>query len=108
MGEDTVMVVLTTVETKEDGERLARAMVEERLAACAQVSGPMVSHYWWEGKVERAEEWLVRLKTTAGRYPALEERLVELHLYSLPQVVAVPAEAAFGPYREWVAGEVHA
>ncbi len=105
-GKGGLLVVLTTTESREDAERLARSLVEERLAACAQVSGPMTSWYWWEGRLESAEEWLLRLKTSTAAYPRLEARLVELHPYSVPQVVALPVEAAYGGYEEWALEQV--
>ncbi len=58
--------VITTVETREDAERIAKAMVESRLAACAQVAGPITSTYWWKGRIEDATEWQCLLKTRGG------------------------------------------
>ena len=67
--------VTTTVATQADAERIAAALVEERLAACVQVAGPIISTYRWQGAVERATEWYCHCKTTRARYPALEARL---------------------------------
>jgi periplasmic divalent cation tolerance protein len=97
--------VTTTVATRDDAERLAGALVSERLAACVQVQGPIRSTYRWRGAVETAEEWYCHAKTTAARLPALQARLAELHPYDIPEIIAVPIVAGHGPYLEWIAAE---
>jgi periplasmic divalent cation tolerance protein len=94
--------VLTTTEYREDADRISRSAVEARLAACAQVIGPIVSTYRWEGAVETAEEWQVLLKTAADRYDALEAFLREQHSYELPEVIATPIVAASAAYLSWI------
>ncbi len=106
MEQKGIAVVLTTTETREDAEKIAASAVERRLAACAQVEGPITSFYWWEGKMERSEEWLVRLKTTWERYTDLEQAIVEVHPYSVPQIVALPAERVLEEYKKWLCSEV--
>ena len=86
--------------------RSHRALVEERLAACAQVLGPMVSVFRWEGAVERADELLLLAKTTDARLAALTARAVELHGYDVPEVVAVALVGGNADYLDWVANEV--
>ncbi len=76
-------------------------MVQERLAACAQVTGPVSSVYRWQGEVETAAEWYCHLKTTAARAPALLARIRELHPYDTPEIIALPAEAD-PAYLRWV------
>jgi len=80
--------VVTTTDSREDADRLARLAVEARLAACAQVVGPIASTYRWRGSVETAEEWMVVMKTGAGRAAALIERLQAEHRYEQPEIVA--------------------
>ena len=80
--------------------------MEERLAACAQVSGPLTSTYRWEGQVERASEWYCHLKTTLDRLPALESRLRELHPYEVPEIIAVPIVQGNADYLEWIRDSV--
>ena len=81
---------------------LARAAVEARLAACAQVAGPVASTYWWEGALERAEEWLVMLKLPADRYQELAAFLTERHSYDEPEIVATPIVTGSGSYLSWI------
>ena len=86
-------------------DRIATALVEERLAACVNVLPGLRSVYRWEGRVEAADEVLLLVKTMPGHYERLQARLLELHPYELPEVLAV--EPAFGlpEYLRWVADE---
>jgi periplasmic divalent cation tolerance protein len=94
--------VTTALPDQAAAERLAAVVVEERLAACAQVHGPISSTYRWEGKIERATEWYCHLKTTAGRLPALQARIAELHPYDVPEIIAVPILDGNPDYLSWV------
>jgi periplasmic divalent cation tolerance protein len=94
--------VTTTVATQADAERIAAALVEERLAACVQVAGPIISAYRWQGAIERATEWYCHCKTTWARYPALEARLRELHPYETPEIIALPIVAGSPAYLAWI------
>lgn len=76
--------------------------MEEKLAACAQVTGPVSSFFHWEGQLDSATEWFCFLKTSADRYPALEQRLTSLHSYETPEVIAVPIERCSPEYAAWV------
>jgi periplasmic divalent cation tolerance protein len=84
---------------------LARTAVEARLAACAQVAGPIASTYWWEDGVERAEEWLLLLKLPAAGYQALADFLAEQHSYDEPEIVATPIVAGSDSYLSWITEE---
>jgi periplasmic divalent cation tolerance protein len=97
--------VMTTVESEADAERLAGALVGERLAACVQVVGPIRSTYRWQGAVERATEWLCLAKTTAAACDALMARIGELHAYDTPELTAVPIERGSDAYLGWIAAE---
>ena len=94
--------VTTTLPDRAAAESLAARLVEERLAACAQVVGPVSSTYWWQGAVEHAEEWYCHLKTAASRFPALQRRLRELHPYDVPEIVAVPIADGDPDYLAWI------
>ena len=94
--------VTTTVATQADAERIAAALVEERLAACVQVAGPVISTYRWQGAIERATEWYCHCKTTRARYPALEARLRELHPSETPEIIALPIVAGSPAYLAWI------
>lgn len=98
-------VVLVTA-PKDQADGLARALVEQRLAACVNVLPGVHSHYRWEGRLEAAEEALLLIKTTPDGYAALEAGVRALHPYQVPEVVALPAAAAFAPYAAWVADNV--
>jgi periplasmic divalent cation tolerance protein len=97
--------VSTTVEKKEDADRIARTLVETRMAACVQVLGPIRSTYWWKGKVEEAVEWLCVMKTREELYAALEEKLRSLHPYEVPEIAAVPVVKGNEPYLRWIEEE---
>lgn len=98
--------VFTTVDSREAAQRLARVLVEGRLAACVQVLGPLQSTYWWEGAVESAEEWLCLIKATQDVYQALEEAIRASHPYDVPEILAVPVTAGHSAYIEWLARNV--
>jgi periplasmic divalent cation tolerance protein len=97
-----VVIVLTTIGATEDAERLARHLVDERLAACVNLLPPMVSTYRWKGQVERDSEQQMIIKTTRDRLPALETRLKELHPYELPEFVVVSVAGGNQAYLDWV------
>jgi periplasmic divalent cation tolerance protein len=99
------LVVQTTTDSRAEAVELARGAVEGRLAACAQVSGPVASTYWWEGTVERAEEWLLSLKLPAGGYQALADFLARSHSYDEPEIVATPIVAGSAAFLTWIEEE---
>jgi periplasmic divalent cation tolerance protein len=97
-----VVIVLSTVPDEQTGDRLARALVDERLAACVNLHGPMVSVYRWKGEVERDAERQLVIKTTRDRVPALEARLKALHSYEIPEFVVLAVEEGSRAYLDWV------
>jgi periplasmic divalent cation tolerance protein len=98
--------VLVTVPDSATGEALGRTLVEERLAACANIVPGIVSVYRWEGTIQRDSEALMILKTTVAAMEALRERIVTLHPYDVPEVLALPVVDGHGPYLRWVEDEV--
>ncbi|HSD26506.1 MAG TPA: divalent-cation tolerance protein CutA [Vicinamibacteria bacterium] len=96
------IVALSTVATPEDAERIARALVERRLAACVNVVPKVVSVYRWKGEICRDEELLLVVKTRRERLDALREAVVGLHPYEVPELVALPIEAGHEPYLAWL------
>lgn len=98
---------MTTVERKADAQKIARFMVQKRLAGCVQVIGPMISTYWWKEKIEVAEEWLCIIKSHRDRYPEIEKAILEIHPYDLPEILAVPVTAGSKNYLEWLHNEIH-
>jgi periplasmic divalent cation tolerance protein len=99
--------VQTTTDSRAEAVELARTAVELRLAACAQISGPLASTYWWGDSVERAEEWLLTLKLPAAGYQALAEFLTRRHSYDEPEIVALPIIAGSDAYLSWIEEETH-
>jgi periplasmic divalent cation tolerance protein len=99
------IVVLVTTPTPERAAEIARAAVGERLAACGNVVPGLRSVYRWEGKVQDDAEALLVLKTTRARFEALRERVLALHPYDVPEVIALPVEAGSAPYLAWIAAE---
>ncbi len=97
--------VQTTTDSRAEAIELARVAVESRLAAYAQVAGPMTSTYWWDGEIERAEEWLVMLKLPADRYDELADLLTERHSYDEPEIVATPIIRGSASYLTWIMEE---
>ena len=97
--------VQTTTDSRAEAMELARVAVESRLAACAQVAGPMTSTYWWDDGVERAEEWLVVLKLPTDRYEELAALLTERHSYDEPEIVATPIIRGSASYLTWITEE---
>jgi periplasmic divalent cation tolerance protein len=98
--------VQTSAGSEQEAERISTALVERRLAACVQVSGPVSSRYRWQGKVEHEREWLCLAKTEAGRYDEIEAAIRELHSYEEPEIVATPIVAGSRGYLEWLSRAV--
>ena len=98
---DELILILTTMPDDDRAAGLARTLVEERLAACVNVHGPMTSTYRWQGRVEVEAERQLAIKTTRARRGALEARLRALHPYELPEFVVVDATGS-DAYAEWV------
>ena len=97
---------ITTTETKVDAQAIATAVVEKRLATCVQIVGPITSTYWWQDEIETAEEWLCIIKSRQDLYPALEETILKIHPYDVPEILAVPVVAGHKDYLKWLDGEL--
>ena len=99
---ETFIQVMTTTDKREDAERIARALVEARLAGCVQIVGPMTSIYRWKGKIETAEEWLCLVKSREELYGAIEAAIRSLHPYETPEIIALPIAAGSRDYLDWL------
>ncbi len=102
-----VVVVLCTLPPGDAASSIARTLVEERLAACVNLVPQVRSIYVWEGAVEQADEQLAIIKTTVDGVAALRARLVALHPYDVPEVIALPVDDGHLPYLGWVRASVH-
>lgn len=99
-------IVLTTAGTVDEARRIALHLVENRLAACVNVVPQVESIYHWQGKVESATEWLLVIKTTAERFPAVRDALGALHSYDLPECIVLPIEDGSAAYLRWLGESV--
>ncbi len=102
----TVVLVTVSVPDAVTGDRIADALVEQRLAACVKRSGPVRSTYRWEGRVQRDDEWLLGCVTVEDRVAALTVAVRRLHPYDVPEVVATPVVAGDAEYLDWVVAQV--
>lgn len=101
----TLRVVLSTAPDTEAAKSIARTLVEERIVACVNIVSGVHSVYRWQGKIEESGEVLLVMKTVQDRLSALVSRVKELHPYSVPEVLALPVDAALPAYAAWVADE---
>ncbi len=94
--------ITTTTETKEEAEKITQYLVEQKLAACVQIIGPIASIYRWKGKVETANEWLCLIKTREEFYDKVETTIKKLHSYETPEIIAVPIIKGSKEYLNWI------
>jgi periplasmic divalent cation tolerance protein len=95
-------LVLTTTSSAEESKKIARALVERRLAACVNIVPKIESVYRWEGKVEEAQEYLLLIKTTEAAFAHLRDALQQLHSYDLPECIALGIEDGSSEYVKWI------
>jgi periplasmic divalent cation tolerance protein len=100
--------VVTTIDSEQKAAEIARVLVEERLAACVQVLGPITSTYRWKGRVETSREWQCMAKSRRDLYDRVEEAIRRVHSYEEPEILAVPIEAGSRSYLAWVEEQVQA
>ena len=98
------MLVFTTCANREEASRIARVVVEERLAACVQIVGDIQSVYHWQGAIEESREVLVLIKSLVASFEDLQARITGLHSYETPEIVAIPILAGAKDYLAWLAG----
>ena len=99
--------VRTALPSQTDANKIAQHLVTERLAASAQITGPIASTYWWKGEITNAEEWLVTAKTHKALYNKIEQAIRRLHPYEEPGIIAVPMAAGSTSYFSWIAKETN-
>jgi periplasmic divalent cation tolerance protein len=98
--------VITTTATRDEADAIARTLVDERLAACVQVTGPVTSTYRWQGAIESGQEWLCVIKTLRSHFELVERAIRQRHSYEVPEIVAFEIVAGNADYLAWLAGEV--
>ncbi|WP_329131906.1 divalent-cation tolerance protein CutA [Streptomyces sp. NBC_01476] len=99
------VTVLTTTDDPAKADTLATGAVEAKLAACAQIEGPITSVYRWQGALQKDQEWRILFKTTAERYPDLEAHLKAHHDYTTPEIIATPITHGSAAYLSWITTE---
>jgi periplasmic divalent cation tolerance protein len=101
-----IVMIFCTCGTHDEALTVAHSLVEARLAACANVLPPVHSIYRWEGNVETADEVLLIIKTTRERFPAVRDRIAQLHTYDTPEIIAVPVLDGSDKYLAWLRDQV--
>jgi len=96
------MVVFVTASSRKEADKIAQALVKEKLAACVSIVPEIYSRYWWKGHIEFEKELLLVIKTLPRRYAALEKRVRELHSYSVPEILALPILKGNPAYLRWI------
>lgn len=99
-------IVLTTAGSEDEARKIARHLVEQKLAACVNIIPQIESIYRWQDKVESAREWLLLIKTTAEGFAAVRDAIRELHSYEVPECVVIAVEDGSAEYLEWLADSV--
>ena len=94
--------ITTTTDSRELAQKIAETLVEKKLAACAQISGPITSIYEWKGKVENEEEWYCVIKTRKNLFQEIEENIKALHPYEVPEIIALPLVEGSKAYLAWI------
>jgi periplasmic divalent cation tolerance protein len=108
MAKQPVMIVYITASSRDEAMKLATALVEERLAACANIAEGMTSLFWWQGHIQREKEISLILKTRADLLDAMKARVRELHSYTVPCVVAWPIADGNEDFLDWVREQTRA
>lgn len=101
------ILVMTTVENRADGEKLARILLEKRVCGCAQLEGPVSSFYWWQGKLEKAEEYRLQIKSDKTLFRRLEETIKKNHPYETPEIIGVEIGSISDEYGTWLNKELN-
>jgi periplasmic divalent cation tolerance protein len=100
------LVIFVTAASRKEADKIAQALMQEKLAACVSIVPEVDSRYWWQGKIEHSRELLLVIKTRPARYQALEKRVRELHSYSVPEILALPVLKGNPAYLKWINNSV--
>ncbi len=98
--------IATTTSTHDEAQQIAQMLIKARLVACAQVTGPIMSVYHWQGAIENGDEWLCTLKTRSSLFENVATAIREVHSYQCPEIVATPIVAASADYLAWLEREL--
>ena len=100
------IIVLITTATREEAEKIARNLLNQRLIACANMVGPVSSLFWWKEKISRENEFLVLMKTSTDLFEKLATTIKQMHSYEIPEIIAVPITKGEQTYLEWLSGSL--
>jgi len=101
------IVVFMTVPDKKEATKIAQSLLKEKLIACANIVGPVSSLFWWKGKIDKASEFLVIMKSKKNLFKKLSERVKELHSYEVPEVIALPVIEGLPFYLNWLGASLY-
>lgn len=102
MSKDVFRVVFVTCSSREEAEKISKTLVKERLAACVNIVSTVKSFFWWEGRIDEAEEHLLIIKTSVEKIEKLIGRVKELHSYSVPEIISLPILEGNKEYLKWI------
>ena len=102
----TYILVMITTSSREEAEKIAKALLEKKLIACANIFGPASSRFWWQGKIDEAEEYVVFMKTEEALFEEVAKHVKRLHSYEIPEIIALPIIKGFKPYLEWISNSL--
>lgn len=102
------ILVMTTVPDDSTAQKMASVLLEKRLAACVTISSPCQSLYWWQEKISKDKEHILFIKTQASLYSSLQDKILEVHPYEVPEIIALPLFKGYAKYLSWVSEETGA
>lgn len=100
------VVIMVTASSRRECRKIARRLVEEKLAACVNISQPIQSVYWWEGKIENSKEFLMFIKTRRDLFPQIRAEIALVHSYHTPEIICLPIIDGSPNYLQWVSDSV--
>lgn len=100
--EDNYIIILVTTTNKEEAEKISKALLNEKLVACVNIIGPVSSFFWWQEKIENAEEYMLIMKSHSKLFEKLSEKVKALHSYEVPEIIALPIIKGHKAYVEWL------
>lgn len=99
---NTYVIVMVTTASKQEAEKIAQHLLDKRLIACANIIGPVQSHFYWSGKLEKTEEYLILMKSRRNLFAKLSEVVKTLHSYEVPEILALPVVEGSKAYIDWL------
>jgi len=100
-------VVFVTASSRGEARKIARSLLEKRLAACVNILGGIESLFWWKGKIDRGKELLLVIKSRTSKLPGIIKAVKSAHSYDVPEIIALPVEGGYKPYLDWIDGSLN-